>query len=486
VEANYFLHISDESKYDVFVSYNKTDLEFVKKLVRRIERQHIKGRFIKVFFDEWDIEPGENVLLKIEAAEPSSRFIVLVMSPNWLESNWTTLERVIPVYDDPAGLKGRIIPIMRRRCEPPPSIRILKWLDFTTESNFEREFKKLIARIKGQPLRELMGRERQIPPPLALPNQEATIADAQDEELASNIFPVFQLPFYVNVANAKVKKREDVWEMLGGGVDLPTFAIDEDECKIYSFADLMNPQYRFGELCLEPSTEKVRTEEMISGKHSSTIIELLNRSMTGRMQKIGMVYDWRNTKKTFFPLENERDQTRHARWKVGKIEYTRFLVKKILTKNPYYVHRSCKATFTLIDQWPYLKVQPGWHFTTDGMGIPVSLARMSSLSSRWMNRQRNHSVLDEVRFWIYILSRGASKIKFFVGGNEDTIVLTTPVFATIDRGIEGDYRKRLWYEKPDTDYLEKAIEKTANFEGKEIENPQKWKVVGSDAGNNKI
>lgn len=457
----------DTEKYDVFISYNKSDLEFVRKLVRKIERQHIKGDLIKVFFDEWDIEPGENILLRIEQAEPSSRFIVLVMSPEWLESNWTTLERVIPVYDDPAGLKGRIIPIMRRRCEPPPSIRILKWLDFTKDSNFDREFMKLIARIKGQTLRELVG-SKQAPSYLAPPDYESTTADLQNEELVSNIFPVIQTPSYVNFAHAKVRRRADIWKMLGEGVDLPTFAIDEIEGRVYSFADLKNPQYRFGELCLEPSTERVSLEKMISSQRSPIIIELLNRSMTrhmtGDIQNIGMIYDWRNTKKTFFPLEKKGDEIRLARWKVGKIEYTRFLVKKSLTKNPYYVHRSCKATFTLIAQKPYLKIQPGWHFTTDGMGTPVSPSRMSSLSSRWMNRQRNHSVLDEVRFWVNILSKGSNRIDLFVGGSVNAVVLTTPVSVTIDRGIEGDYRKRLWHEKPTIDYLENAIEKTANLD----------------------
>jgi len=468
--TNYLLKTESEYKYDVFISYNKVDLEFVRKLVRRIEREHIKGNLIKVFFDEWDVEPGENILLKIEDAEPSSRFILLVMSPEWFKSNWTTLERVIPVYEDPAGLKGRIIPIMRRRCEPPPSIRILKWLDFTTDSNFEREARKLVARIKGQSLRHLMGHEEDsVQPVFAIPNHEATTADLQDEELVSNLFPVIQLPSCVNVANAKIKKRADVWKMLGGGVDLPTFAIDEDEGKIYSFANLKNPQYRWGELCLEPSTEKVRTEEVLSGNNSKVIIELLNRSMTAHMtghrQKIGMVYDWRDTKKTFFPLEKAGDQTRHAHWKVGKIEYTRFLVKKVPAANPYYVHRSCKATFTLIDGWTYLKIQPGWHFTDDGMSIPVSPRRMSSLSSRWMNKQRNHSVLDEVRFWVYILSKGSSEINLFVGGSVNALIPALPIFATVDRGIDGDYRRRLWREKPGADYFEKAFEKAANLEG---------------------
>lgn len=457
-------------KYDVYISYNKADLKFARKLASRIERQHIKGELIKVFFDEWDIEPGENILLKIEEAEPSSRFIVLIMSPEWLKSNWTTLERVIPVYDDPSGLKGRIIPIMRTRCEPPPSIRILKWLDFTTDSNFERELAKLIARIRGKTLRELMGKEPIAPSPLALFNNMSMTADLQDEELASNIFPALQIPFFVNVANAKVKRRQDVWKLLGEDVELPTFALDEDECKIFSFADLRNPQYRFGELCLEPSTEKIRTEDMMAGRHSSIIIELLNRAMTSHMQnEIRMTYDWKNTKKTFFKLDKKEDQTRLAHWKIGKIEYTRFLVKRVPTKNPYYAHRSCKATFTMTDKWPYLKIQPGWHFTQDGMNTNVSPSRMSSLSSRWMNRQRNHSVLDEVRFWICILSKGSNKINLFLGGNANVAISTTPVFATVNRGIEGDYRKRLWHERPSADYFEKTAEKIVASESKGFE-----------------
>jgi len=456
------LHTQNESKYDIYLSYNKADLDFARKLARKAERQHIKGRFLKVFFDEWDIEPGENILLKIEQAESSSRFVVLVMSPEWLQSNWTTLERVIPAYDDPAGLKGRIIPIMRRRCEPPPSIRILKWLDFTADSSFEREFGKLISRIRGQTLRELFGHERETAQLPSTPH-EATTADGQEEELVSNLFPTTQLPFYVNVANARVKKRADVWGILGEGVDLPPFAIDEGKCKIYSFADLKNVQYRFGELCLQPSTESIPTESILAEKDSTIVIELLNRSMTRHMQTIGMIYDWKS-KKTFFQLQNPEGSARYARWRIGKKEYVRFLVRKSPTKNPFYVHRSCKATFTLVDRWPYLKIQPGWHFTQDGMGVPVSASRMSSLSSRWMNRQRNHSILDDVRFWLYVLSKGSGRLNVFVGGNVSAVVSTVPVFANVNRGIEGDYRERLWHERPGSDYLERIIEKVPTFE----------------------
>jgi hypothetical protein len=449
-----------EYEYDAFISYNKADVDFAEKLVKRVERETINGEPIKVFFAEWDIEPGENILLRIEEAEPSSRFIIPILSPDWLNSNWATLERVIPVYDDPAGLKGRIIPIMRRVCEPPPSIRILRWLDFTTDSNFGRESKKLIARIQGKTLRESIGNERQASHTWKIDYQSLT-ADIQDEDLASDIFTILQIPAYINVALSKIKRRNDVWQVLGEGVDLPTFALDEEEGKIYSFASMGNSQYRFGELCLEPSCKKIPTQNVLSGNDARYVIELLNRAMTKHMrEKLGMTYDWRNTKKTFFPLEKNGDETRLATWKVEKGEYTRFLVRKVPLTNPYYVHRSCKATFTQIDDWPFLKVLPGWHFTRDGIIDPVPRLRMSSLSSRWMNMQRNHSVLDEIRYWIYVLSEGKGEIKMPVGDNSEVIIATTPAFAATDRGVEGDYRKRMWHEQPKGDYFDEAMQKT--------------------------
>ena len=449
-----------EYEYDAFVSYNKADVDFAEKLVRRIEKESINGEPIKVFFSEWDIEPGENILLRIEKAEPSSRFIIPIMSPDWLKSDWTTLERVIPVHDDPAGLKARIIPVMQRNCEPPPSMRILRWLDFRTDSNFERESKKLVGRIQGKTLRETMGNEPRTSSFTGQISYESLTADVQEEEIASNVFTVTQIPSHINVSISKIRRRADIFKVLGEGVDLPPFSLDEETGKIYSFASLGN-QYRFGEVCLEPTCQSVTTENVLSGNDARLVIDLLNRAMTKHMrEKIHMTYDYRNTKKTFFPIEKSGDEIRNATWKVGKKEYTRFLVRKVKLTNPYYVHRSCKATFTQIDDWPFMKVLPGWHFTKDGILEPVPPLQMSSLSSRWMNMQHNHSVLDDVRFWVYALSEGRDEIKLSLGDNVEMTIATTPAFAATDRGIEGDYKKRLWHEKPKPDYFAEAMEKT--------------------------
>ena len=441
--------------YDVFVSYNRADVEFAERLVRRIEQEPYRERHLRCFYAPWDIEPGENILLKIENALLNSSFVGLIMSPEWLKSDWTTLERVIPVHEDPAGMKSRIIPILRRNCGIPPSIRILKWLDFRTESNFEREMNKLLARIKGLPYRTLLRTKE----PTRLPTEslDSITPEIQVEFLPSNLFQVTEMPRYVNRARARVRSRGDVWDMLGNGVALPVFAMREDSHQIFSFAPFKDSQQKLIKIVEDVSENKIAIIEILSSSESSVVIELLNRAMTNHMKSIGMVYDWRN-KKTFFPLEKDGDVSRYAVWKVGGREYSRFVVRRS-PSGRYYVHRSCKATFTKMGDHLFLKILPGWHFTTDGILQPVSQRMMGSLSSRWMNLQRNHSILDDVRFWSYRLSKGTPTIEMNVGVDSLVAISTVPLSVAIDRGIEEDYRERLWLEEePTADESERMLE----------------------------
>jgi hypothetical protein len=169
-----------------------------------------------------------------------------------------------------------------------------------------------------------------------------------------------------------------------------------------------------------------------------------------------MVYDWRN-KKTFFPLEKEGDECRHSRWKVGSREFKRFVVQKAKSGR-YYIHRSVKATFTIMGPNLFLKVLPGWHFTYNGLFTSVSKSLMQSLSSKWMNVQRNHSILDDVRFWIYKISEGTENAEVDVGSDTKLLIASTPLSATIDKGISEDYRERLWLEEPNPDEITELLD----------------------------
>ena len=433
---------NDETKmeYDLFVSYSKADNEFVQKLVKRIESEQYRGRNLRCFYAEWDVMPGENIVLKLESGLTKSRFVGLVMSPDWEKSNWATLERVVPVYEDPAGYKGRTLPILRQPCEIPASIKILKWYNFQNDRNFEKEARRLISRLRGESLRAPDASQHNH----AMTNvvTDATQPDYQIETLASNLFPVTQLPSTVYVARPTVERRNDVFDKLGENVALPAFVFHEDPHEMFSFSSFNDATNLLSQLVNDPRSISVAG---LLGGDASVLIELLNRTMTAHMRGLGMIYDW-NNKKTFFPTL-ESGQTRLANWRVGNRTFERTLVRPPRGPSPYFAHRSCKATFTSFEGNLYLKVLPGWHFTNDGVETAVDPQRMGSLSARWMNRERNHSVLDDLRFWVYTLSRGSASIVLDTGAGTSAVISCIPLFAQLDRGLEDDYRERLWLEE---------------------------------------
>jgi hypothetical protein len=73
-----------------------------------------------------DFEPGLPSLVNMENAVERSRKTLIVITPEWLESEWTTFESLLVQTDDPAGRRARIIPLRRKPCHPPKRIGMLR------------------------------------------------------------------------------------------------------------------------------------------------------------------------------------------------------------------------------------------------------------------------------------------------------------------------------------------------------------------------
>ena len=74
--------------YDVFLSHNQAD----KPRVRRLAEQ-LRAAGLRVWFDEWVIQTGDDISLAIECGLEASRTLVLCLSPAALGSDWVGLER---------------------------------------------------------------------------------------------------------------------------------------------------------------------------------------------------------------------------------------------------------------------------------------------------------------------------------------------------------------------------------------------------------
>src|SRR5712664_1097917 len=192
---------------DLFLCHNRADKQWVRELGERIEQEDWGGRKLGVFLDEWDIRPGENILLKIDEALKRCRFVAVVLSPEMLRSDWCSLELTATLAQDPMNRQGRLLPLLRReadlrtgeRIEIPPILRPFNHLDFRDEKDFARSYAKLVARIRGEPPPRRAGASRlAVTPGAPLPTPLAAYADARQEAdpvsetLISNLLPMIQ------------------------------------------------------------------------------------------------------------------------------------------------------------------------------------------------------------------------------------------------------------------------------------------------------
>src|SRR6266852_3196035 len=96
----------DDFSYDVFLSHSSKD----KNIVRRIA-DRLRADGLRVWFDDWQLKPGDHVQAKIEEGLEHSRVLVLCMSANAFGSDWAQLEAGTFRFRDPLNKERRFIPL---------------------------------------------------------------------------------------------------------------------------------------------------------------------------------------------------------------------------------------------------------------------------------------------------------------------------------------------------------------------------------------
>ena len=96
----------NEFPYDVFLSHSAKDKAVVRPLA---ERLHADG--VKVWFDEWVLNPGDSIPAKIEEGLERSRVLVLWTSANAFGSDRARLESGTFRFRDPLNKERRFLPL---------------------------------------------------------------------------------------------------------------------------------------------------------------------------------------------------------------------------------------------------------------------------------------------------------------------------------------------------------------------------------------
>lgn len=127
--------MADEFPYDVFLSHSSQDKPAARELAQRLKRDGLR-----VWFDEWVIQPGDSIPLAIERGLEGSRTLVLVMSTAALDSDWVTLERHTALFRDPTNQQRRFIPLRLDDCKINDTLKQFAYVDWRErdEGQYER------------------------------------------------------------------------------------------------------------------------------------------------------------------------------------------------------------------------------------------------------------------------------------------------------------------------------------------------------------
>src|SRR5687768_17613600 len=115
----------DTFAYDVFLSHSSKDKPAVRELAERLRKDGLR-----VWLDEWVIQPGDMIGLKVEEGLQTARTLVLVMSPNTFASDWVTLERHTVLFRDPTNRNRRFIPLLLEQTDIPDILRQYLYIDW--------------------------------------------------------------------------------------------------------------------------------------------------------------------------------------------------------------------------------------------------------------------------------------------------------------------------------------------------------------------
>ena len=117
----------------VFISYSRKDLDFVIRLTADLT----KAKF-NVWYDLSGIRGGARWQREIKIALEDSQFVIVVLSPDSVASDWVEKECLYA-----SQLKRKIVPLMYRRCDVPLGVVNVNYIDVQGE-NYERNYKEIL------------------------------------------------------------------------------------------------------------------------------------------------------------------------------------------------------------------------------------------------------------------------------------------------------------------------------------------------------
>lgn len=163
-----------KSKFDVFLSHSAKDRDFTSRLATDLSEAGLR-----VWLDQWHIRPGDSFAEAIDEAMKDSRFLVIVMSPDYFKSAWAQQEWHYAFGREIESDGIRLIPLLYRDCDVPPMLQTKLWLDFRDPGQYRSALDRLV--------RDLYSLSREVVPsgaPAEIPKAGERVVELDPKSLS--------------------------------------------------------------------------------------------------------------------------------------------------------------------------------------------------------------------------------------------------------------------------------------------------------------
>jgi hypothetical protein len=435
-----------EKEHDLFLSHTGVDKDWVRTLGARLEQEGIEdrneSRRVKVFFDEWDINYGENIVNRLNEGLTRSRYLAVILSPEFLDSSWANQEWTHWFMTDPKA--GNIIPILyrdntldgTRRIELPMPFKTGRFVDFRERTQFERALLQLLRRIRGLgPQRGEVGPARytgssgQAETRKSIQRENSWEADRVQELVVSNLLEIKTLPTTIWSGATPHEKPEEVWKTVP---DAGIFILRER--RLWTFVDLSRSEEVLRQAVDIATVQPTSPETWIGDDDKLRwLMALLNGALKNRLGRVGIRKD---IKGRFYFKANTDGTAR--KWTNPGDREREVAAKKLSAdgKSHFYVHAAAYIKCEKLGDRFFVKIEPTYTFTEDG-DSPLSPKATGKLSIQWSGLQRNDTIIRNLLFWAKIIAKGQKEFGIYTGG-EEIVISGMPASARTERGIEVD------------------------------------------------
>ncbi len=131
-------------RHQVFLTFASADKEIAQKIV-----DELRERNIHVWFDAYELQPGDSIAQALEKTISASDYLVVLLSPNSVNSEWMQKELGNTLFRDLIIRDITLLPVIIADCEIPKFLASYQYLDLRPD--IEHNVKHLVEQISIVP-----------------------------------------------------------------------------------------------------------------------------------------------------------------------------------------------------------------------------------------------------------------------------------------------------------------------------------------------